>query len=68
MRFLCDVEKKGDEFINTGDLVMIGTDRSYYFVDRLGDTFRFVGQSTSRVSNWVIHVIYKVIYKLINLL
>ena len=46
MRFLCDVEKKGDEFINTGDLVMIGTDRSYYFVDRLGDTFRFVGQST----------------------
>ena len=44
MRFLCDVEKKGDEFINTGDLVMIGTDRSYYFVDRLGDTFRFVGQ------------------------
>ncbi|XP_063676090.1 long-chain fatty acid transport protein 4-like [Bolinopsis microptera] len=47
VRFLSDVEKKGDEFINTGDLVMIGTDRSYYFVDRLGDTFRWKGENVA---------------------
>ena len=35
-----DVLEMGDHFLSTGDLVTIGEDRSFYFQDRLGDTYR----------------------------
>lgn len=40
VRYLDNVLEFGDQFISTGDIVRIGADRSYYFVDRSGDTFR----------------------------
>jgi len=47
VRYLDDVLVKGDQFISTGDIVRIGPDRSYYFVDRSGDTFRWKGENVS---------------------
>ena len=32
----------GDEYFNTGDLLRIDPDGYVYFIDRLGDTFRYV--------------------------
>ena len=34
--------KKGDVYLNSGDLMMRDKDFYLYFVDRVGDTFRFV--------------------------
>ena len=36
-----DVKMKGDAYFNTGDLMKIDIENYVYFVDRLGDTFRF---------------------------
>ena len=43
------VEVDGDVFISTGDLISISDDRSYQFVDRLGDTFRWKSENVSTV-------------------
>ena len=34
---------KGDHWVRSGDLLMLGKDNFYYFVDRLGDTYRWKG-------------------------
>lgn len=39
-RFLYNVFKDGDKYINSGDLLYIDKDYYVYFYDRLGDTFR----------------------------
>ena len=39
---LQDVVVKGDAYFNTGDLLLWDTDYYVYFVDRIGDTFRYV--------------------------
>ena len=41
-KIMHDVFKKGDMYINSGDLLYVDKDYFIYFHDRLGDTFRCV--------------------------
>ena len=51
-KILRDVFAKGDAWFCTGDLMRIDDEGYFYFVDRIGDTFRWKGEnvSTSEVS------------------
>jgi len=51
-KVLHDVFAKGDAWFRTGDLMRIDSDDYIYFVDRIGDTFRWKGENvaTSEVS------------------
>ncbi|NQE62825.1 long-chain-acyl-CoA synthetase [Caulobacter sp. RHG1] len=51
-KVLHDVFQKGDAWFRTGDLMRIDSDGYIYFVDRIGDTFRWKGENvaTSEVS------------------
>src|SRR6185437_1296175 len=51
-KILRDVFKPGDAWIRTGDLMRRDEQGFYYFVDRVGDTFRWKGKdvATSEVS------------------
>jgi fatty-acyl-CoA synthase len=51
-KILRDVLKPGDAWVRTGDLMRKDEKGFYYFVDRIGDTFRWKGENvaTSEVS------------------
>jgi len=51
-KVLQDVEKTGDRWFRTGDLVWTDAQGYFYFADRIGDTFRWKGEnvSTSQVA------------------
>lgn len=51
-KLLRDVFEKGDVWYRTGDLLSRDREGYYYFVDRIGDTFRWKGENvaTSEVS------------------
>ncbi|WP_454717148.1 long-chain-acyl-CoA synthetase [Caulobacter segnis] len=51
-KILHDVFAKGDAWFRTGDLMKVDSDGYIYFVDRIGDTFRWKGENvaTSEVS------------------
>jgi fatty-acyl-CoA synthase len=51
-KVLHDVFEKGDAWFRTGDLMKVDHDGYIYFVDRIGDTFRWKGENvaTSEVS------------------
>lgn len=51
-RILRDVFKKGDAYFQTGDVVRWDNDRNVFFVDRIGDTYRWKSEniSTSEVA------------------
>jgi fatty-acyl-CoA synthase len=51
-KILRDVFKPGDTWVRTGDLMRKDEKGFYYFVDRIGDTFRWKGENvaTSEVS------------------
>lgn len=53
-KILRDVFKRGDAYFRTGDLMRMDRDGYFYFVDRIGDTFRFKGEnvSTSEVAEY----------------
>lgn len=46
-KLLRDVMAPGDEWFVTGDLLRRDADGDYWFVDRLGDTFRWKGENVS---------------------
>jgi fatty-acyl-CoA synthase len=46
-KVLHDVLERGDAWFATGDLMRIDADGYLYFVDRIGDTFRWKGENVS---------------------
>jgi fatty-acyl-CoA synthase len=46
-KVLHDVFEKGDIWFRTGDLMRKDADGYFYFVDRIGDTFRWKGENVS---------------------
>ncbi|MGD9979720.1 MAG: long-chain-acyl-CoA synthetase [Hyphomonadaceae bacterium] len=46
-KILRDVIEKGDAWFRTGDLMRQDRDGYFYFVDRIGDTFRWKGENAS---------------------
>ncbi|MGE0740151.1 MAG: long-chain-acyl-CoA synthetase [Hyphomonadaceae bacterium] len=46
-KILRDVFEKGDAWFRTGDLMRQDKDGYFYFVDRIGDTFRWKGENVS---------------------
>ena len=46
-RFINNVFRKGDQYYRTGDALRRTPDGRWYFMDRLGDTFRWKGENVS---------------------
>ena len=46
-KILHDVLRRGDRWFRTGDLITRDADGYFYFVDRVGDTFRWKGENVS---------------------
>ena len=46
-KILRNVFKQGDAWMRTGDLMRRDADGFYYFVDRIGDTFRWKGENVA---------------------
>eukprot|EP01129_Flabellula_baltica_P017371 TRINITY_DN960_c1_g1_i2.p1 TRINITY_DN960_c1_g1~~TRINITY_DN960_c1_g1_i2.p1 ORF type:complete len:556 (+),score=124.32 TRINITY_DN960_c1_g1_i2:34-1668(+) len=46
-KILRNVFENGDTFFRTGDLLMRDSSGFYYFIDRIGDTFRWKGENVS---------------------
>ena len=46
-KILRDVFEKGDAWFATGDLMKTDADGYFYFMDRIGDTFRWKGENVS---------------------
>ena len=46
-KILRDVFEKGDAYFRTGDLLRRDRDGYFYFVDRIGDTFRWKGENVA---------------------
>jgi fatty-acyl-CoA synthase len=46
-KILRDVFRAGDAWFRTGDLMRRDADGYYYFIDRIGDTFRWKGENVS---------------------
>ena len=49
-KIMRDVLRKGDSWFRSGDLLRLDADGFVYFVDRIGDTFRWRGENVSTAS------------------
>ncbi len=47
LKVLRDVFARGDAWFRTGDLMKTDADGYFYFIDRIGDTFRWKGENVS---------------------
>ena len=56
-KLLTNVFRKGDQYFRSGDLLRRDEDGFFYFVDRIGDTFRWKGEnvSTAEVADVITH-------------
>jgi fatty-acyl-CoA synthase len=56
-KLLRNVFRKGDQYFRSGDLLRKDEDGFFYFVDRIGDTFRWKGEnvSTAEVADVITH-------------
>ncbi len=56
-KILRNVFRKGDQYFRSGDLLRRDADGFFYFVDRIGDTFRWKGEnvSTAEVADVLTH-------------
>lgn len=48
-KIVTDAFREGDALFNTGDVFRIDGKKNLYFVDRLGDTFRYRGENVSTI-------------------
>ncbi|MCJ1276275.1 hypothetical protein MMC21_004080 [Puttea exsequens] len=46
-KVLCDVFRKGDAYVRTGDVVRWDEEGRWWFVDRIGDTYRWKSENVS---------------------
>ena len=46
-KILRDVKEQGDQWFRTGDLLKFDEKGYFYFIDRIGDTFRWKGENVS---------------------
>jgi fatty-acyl-CoA synthase len=46
-KILTDVFRTGDRYYRSGDLMRVDEDGYFYFIDRIGDTFRWKGENVS---------------------
>jgi fatty-acyl-CoA synthase len=46
-KILRDVFEKGDAYFRTGDLLRMDAESYFYFIDRIGDTFRWKGENVA---------------------
>jgi fatty-acyl-CoA synthase len=46
-KVLRDVRRRGDQYFRTGDLMMYDSQGHWFFVDRIGDTFRWKGENVA---------------------
>jgi fatty-acyl-CoA synthase len=46
-KILRDVFEKGDAYFRTGDLLRMDDEGYFYFIDRIGDTFRWKGENVA---------------------
>jgi len=46
-KIIADAFKKGDKYFRTGDLLKKDAQGYWYFIDRIGDTFRWKGENVS---------------------
>ncbi len=46
-KILRDVFEKGDAYFRTGDLMRMDEEGYFYFIDRIGDTFRWKGENVA---------------------